>query len=345
MPNMTRSTTCAGLALAAAVAVGTPATAQQSVEEFYAGRTVDFIIGYSPGGTYDRYARLVARFLGDHIPGNPDIVPRNMPGASSRTAASYVFNVAPRDGSVLLTADQSLSVAAAMGDDSLQLNPAEFGYIGNPVIDNNVTVTWHTSGVETIDDARERSITVGATGGSTSSQYPTIMNAVLGTQFDIIIGYPGGNEINFAMENGEVDARGSWNWVGVKATRPDWIEENLINVLVQIGLEKDPDLMHVPLLMDLAETEEDETMFRLLSSPTTIGRPVLTTPGVPEDRMQALRDAFDAMIEDPAFLAAAEAENLDIRPVSGARLQEIVEDIMATPPEVGARLGQFILAD
>jgi tripartite-type tricarboxylate transporter receptor subunit TctC len=330
----------AGAALFAAAP--TFVSAQESVEEFYTGKTIDMIIGYSPGGTYDRYARLVARFLGEHIPGNPDIIPQNMPGASGRSAAAYIYNVAPKDGTVLGTADQSMAVSQAIGDPSLNLDVSQFAFIGNPVIDNNVLVTWHESGVETIEDARNKPVTVGATGGSTSSQYPTIMNSVLGTQFEIITGYPGGNEVNYAMENGEVDGRGSWNWVGVKSTQPQWVEDGLINVIVQIGLHKDPDLQDVPLLMELAETEEDAAMLRMLSAPTTIGRPIFTTPGVPEERVEALRDAFAAMIEDPAFLEAAAAENLDIRPVLGAELQQIVTDIIATPPAVGQRLAEYI---
>jgi tripartite-type tricarboxylate transporter receptor subunit TctC len=313
----------------------------QSVEEFYKGKTISMVIGYSPGGGYDTYARLVARFMGDHIPGKPQIVPRNMPGASSRVAAAFVYNVAPKDGTTLATGDQSLSVAQVMGE-KLQFDTTKFIYIGNPSAENNTTVTWHTSPVKTIDDAKKIEVPVGATGGSTSSQYPRAMNAVLGTKFKVILGYPGGNDINLAMERGEVSGRGSNSWASWKATRPEWLKDKKINILVQIGLNESPDLPDVPLLMDLATNEEDRAVLKLLSSPSAIGRPIFTTPGVPEDRVKALRAAFQATIKDPAFIEEAKKAQLDLEPVSGEELQKIVSDIVATPEPIAKRLAEII---
>jgi tripartite-type tricarboxylate transporter receptor subunit TctC len=321
---------------------GAGALAQQSVEDFYKGKTISMVIGYSPGGGYDTYARLVARYMGEHIPGKPQIVPRNMPGGSSRTAAAYIYNVAPKDGTVLGTADQSLALAQALGE-KLQFDVTKFIFIGNPSAENNTTVTWHTSGVATIDDARRTEVPVGATGGSTSSQYPKAMNAILGTKFKIITGYPGGNDINLAMERGEVSGRGSNSWASWKGTRPDWLRDKKINILVQIGLTKAPDLQDVPLLADLAEKPEDKAVLRLLSAPSAIGRPIFTTPGVPEDRVKALRAAFDQTIRDPGFLAEAQKAGLELDPVSGSELQKIVEEIAATPKEVSERLASIIL--
>lgn len=318
------------------------ALSQQAVEEFYRGRKIDLVIGYSPGGTYDLYARLVARHLGRHIPGKPLIVPRNMPGAGSRTAATFVASIAPRDGSVLATADQSLALQQAAGDNRIKFDTTKFIYIGNPNVENNTTVTWHASGVKTIEDAKRRTVTMGATGGSTSSQYPKAMNALLGTKFKIILGYPGGNDINLAMERGEVDGRGSNSWASWKATRPHWLAENKINILVQIGLKKAPDLPGVPLLMDLAENPDDRALLRLLSGSTQIGRPIFTTPEVPAERVAALRTAFDAMLRDPAFLQEAKKENFDIDPVSGEALQKLVGEIAATPKAQGERLRKII---
>ena len=318
------------------------ASAQQSVEEFYRGRKIDLVIGYSPGGTYDLYARLVARHLGRHIPGRPLIVPRNMPGAGSRTAATWVYNIAPRDGTVLATADQSLSLQQAAGDARIQFDTTKFIYIGNPNIENNTTATWHASGVKTIEDARRREVIMGATGGSTSSQYPKAMNALLGTKFKIILGYPGGNDINLAMERGEVDGRGSNSWASWKATRPHWLAEKKINILVQIGLKKAPDLPDVPLLMELGRNIGDRALLRLLSGSTQIGRPIFTTPDVPAERVAALRAAFDAMVRDPAFLNEAKRENFDIDPVSGEALQKLVGEIVAMPKAQGERLRRII---
>ena len=318
------------------------AYAQQTVADFYKGKTVSLIIGYSSGGGYDAYARLVARHLGNHIPGNPKVVPRNMPGASSRAAAAHVYSVAPKNGTVLATADQSLALAQAMGDAAIRFDTTKFNWIGNPDAENNTTVSWHTTGVTTIEDAKKIELPVGATGGSTSSQYPRVMNALLGTKFKVVLGYPGGNDINLAMERGEVGGRGSNSWASWKATRPDWLRDKKINILVQIGLAKEPDLPDVPLLMDLGSNPDDRTLLRLLSSPVAIGRPIFTTPDVPIERVKALRDAFDATMRNPAFLADAMKANLEISPVSGEQLQKIVADIVATPKPLGQRLAKII---
>ena len=318
------------------------ASAQQSVADFYRGKKIDLIIGYSPGGTYDLYARLVARHLGKHIPGNPAIVPRNMPGAGSRTAVTWIANIAPRDGTVLATADQSLSLEQAAGDPRIKFDTTKLIYIGNPNVENNTTTTWYTSGIKTIDDAKRRVVTMGATGGSTSSQYPKAMNALLGTQFKIILGYPGGNDINLAMERGEVDGRGSNSWASWKATRPHWLAEKKINILVQIGLKKASDLPDVPLLMDLGANADDQALLRLLSASTEIGRPIFTAPDVPTDRVAALRAAFAAMLHDQAFLDEAKRLNFDIEPVSGETMQKLVAEIVGMPKPQAERLKKII---
>jgi tripartite-type tricarboxylate transporter receptor subunit TctC len=318
------------------------AWSQQAVEDFYRGKKIDLIIGYSSGGTYDLYARLVARHLGRHIPGQPLIVPRNMPGAGSRTAATWVATIAPRDGTVLATADQSLALQQAAGDKRIAFDATKFVYVGNPNVENNTTATWHTSGVKTIEDAKRREVAVGATGGSTSSQYPKAMNALLGTRFKIILGYPGGNDINLAMERGEVDGRGSNSWASWKATRPQWLAENMINILVQIGFKKAPDLPNVPLLIELGENAEDRALLRWLSASTQIGRPIFTTPDVPAERVAALRAAFDAMIRDPAFLDDARKAHFELDPVPGVAMQKLIAEIVGMPRAQGERLRKII---
>src|SRR5262245_21324833 len=314
------------------------AVAQQSVEDFYRGKKIDLIIGYSSGGTYNLYARLVARHLGHYIPGKPLIVPRNMPGAGSRAAATWVYSVAPRDGTVLAIADQSLSLQQAAGDKRLNFDTTKFLYIGNPHSENNTTAAWHASGIKTLDDAKRREVTVGATGGSTSSQYPKAMNALLGTKFKIILGYPGGNDINLAMERGEVDVRGSNSWASWKATRAHWLAEKKINILVQIGLKKAADLPDVPLLMELGTNPADRDLCRLLSSSTHIGRPIFTTPDVPAERVKVLRVAFEAMVRDPVFLEHAKKDGFDIDPVSGEALQKLISEIASIPASQSERL-------
>lgn len=318
------------------------AVAQQSVEDFYRGKKIDLIIGYSPGGTYDLYARLVARHLGEFIPGKPLIIPRNMPGAGSRAAANWIFNVAPKDGTVLATADQSLALQQAAGDKRLSFDTTKFIYIGNPNIENNVTASWYKSGIKTIDDAKKREVTAGATGGSTSSQYPKAMNALIGTRFKIVLGYPGGNDVNLALERGEVEVRGSNSWTSFKTTRPDWIAEKKVNILVQIGLAKAPDLPDVPLLMDLGTNDEDKQLLRVMSASTALGRPIFTTPGVPAERVAALRKAFETMVRDPAFIEDAKRGKFDVDPSSGEAMQKVVTDMVVIPKAQSERLQKII---
>ncbi len=331
-----------GLLVAAMCVAAGSARAQSSVEAFYRGKTIDLIIGLSPGGGYDLYARLIARYMGDRIPGKPRITPRNMPGAGSRVAINTLYNLAAKDGLTLATADQAMAVQQAVGEPGIHFDAGKFGWIGNPIVDNNVVVTWHTSGVRTIADAREREIAIGATGYNTSSQYPRALNAIAGTKFRVVLGYPGANEINLAMENGEMQGRGSNSWSSYKAQKPDWLRDHKINVLVQIGLTKEPDLPDAPLLIDLATNDVDRAALKLLSAPPTVGRPLFTTPGVPSERLAALRQAFDETMKDPAFLDEARRAGLDIDPVSGPALDNITRDILASPTEVTERLARII---
>lgn len=327
------------LASIAACAALLPApVAAQTVEEFYKGRSIDLVIGFSAGGAYDVYARVVAKHISNHIPGRPTIVARQMTGGGSRVAANFVYNVAPKDGSVIATVDQSLALGQAFGDTTIKFDAKAFGYIGNPITDNNTMAAWHASGLTRWEQAKERTVSYGATGPNTSAWYGMAMNALLGTKFRIITGYPGGNDVNLALERGEVEVRGSNLWSSWKGTRPQWIAEKKIIQLVQIGLAKSPELPDVPLLMDLPNNEADRAVMRLLSAPTAVGRPLFTPPGVPADRLAALRKAFDATMTDPAFIAEAKASQLDLNPMSGAQLQKVVEDIVSTPPAVVERL-------
>ena len=329
------------IGIAVACSLGALGAAKaQSVEEFYKGRTVEFVIGLSAGGGYDAYARLVARHMAAHIPGKPQIVAKQMTGGGSRVAANYGYNIAAKDGTVLVMPDQSLPLQQALGDPTVKFDSTKLNWIGNPIADNNTLSAWHTTGVTRWEQARERVMSLGATGPNTSAWYGMSMNAMLGTKFKIIMGYPGGNEINLALEKGEVDIRGSNSWSSWKVTRPDWVTEanKKLNVLVQIGLKRDPQLADVPLLMELPSDPNDRAALRLLSAPTTIGRPLFAPPNVPADRVKALRAAFDATMKDAAFVEEAKRAQLDLLPVSGEELQKIVDEIVATPPAVVERL-------
>ena len=327
--------------LAAGSFVGS-AHAQSAVETFYKGKILDLYIGFTSGGTYDTYSRLVAQFMGDHIPGKPKIVPKQMVGAGSRAAATHIFNIAPKDGTQLGTADQALAMQQVLNDPGIQFDANKFIWIGNPIADNNTMAAWTASGVTSIDEAKKREFVVGANGITASAQYPQAMNVLLGTKFKIITGYPGGTDINLAMQRGEVAIRGQNSWSSWKSQHMDWIKAKQITILVQIGLTKDKELPEVPLLMDLATTPDDRAALKLLSAPTAIGRPIFTTPGVPQERVEALRAAFNATMKDPAFLATAAKANMDLNPVSGEELQRIVAELFATPPSAVQRLKEIL---
>ena len=332
------------LALAMAVlalAHAAPAMAQPSVADFYRGKSIDLVIGYSTGGGYDAYARLVGRFIGAHIPGNPNIIPKQMVGGGTRIAAGWVYNVGPKDGTVLATADQSTPVQQAIGDPTIHFDAAKFNWIGNPTADNNTATSWHMSGVRTIEDARRIPIAFAGAGINISSQLAQALNTVAGTKFKIVLGYPGSNEMSLALERGEAGAMTN-TWASWKANTPDWIRDKKIHVLVQMGLTKMAELPDAPLLIDLAANELDRKALYLLSAAATLGRPLFTSPAVPPERVKALRDAFEATMKDPAFLDAAARAGLDINPVSGEMLQKVVVEAVASPKAVADRLAEII---
>jgi tripartite-type tricarboxylate transporter receptor subunit TctC len=316
-----------------------PARAQ-SVEDFYRGKTIDLYIGFTVGGGYDLYARLMGRFLGDHVPGKPRVVPKQMTGAGSRILIKYMLSVAPKDGAALATADQSMALEQVIGDAAAQYDASQFHWIGNPAADNNTTATWHTTGVRTVEDARRKELSIGATGANTSAQYPAVLNMVAGTKFKIILGYPGGADINLAMERGEVHGRNN-TWSSWKATKPAWLASGDLRVVAYEGPPQ-ADLPGVPTLQQLVKTEDDRAIVRLVAAGAQLGRPLATGPDVPADRVSALRAAFDAMVKDADFLKEAAALNFDVAPVRGEAMQKIVADVLATPKPLRERARPII---
>jgi tripartite-type tricarboxylate transporter receptor subunit TctC len=327
-------------------AVAAPgASRADAIADFYKGKQVSVYIGFTAGGGYDAYARLVAKHMGNYIPGNPVLIPKNMAGAGSRKVTGYIYSIAPKDGTSMATADQSQALQQAMEDPTIQFDVRRLTWIGNPNKDVNTLAVWHTSGIKTLDDAKVREVVVGATGANTSAQYPQALNFFVGTKFRIINGYPGGNDINLAMEREEVMGRGSNAWASWKGTRPDWLRDGKIVILAQIGLAKAPDLPDVPLMMELGGNAEDRAALKLLSAATEVGRPLYSTPDVPAARVTALRAAFDATMTDPKFVADAQQAKLDLDPVPGARLQEVVTEMLATPRPVVRRLIEALAED
>ena len=310
------------------------------VEDFYRGKTMQFVIRTTPGGDYDSYSRLLARHMGKYIPGRPNITPVNMPGGGGIVAANHVGQVAPKDGTVLTMVSQGLPVDQALGmSPSLRVDLRQFHWIGNVVNANQLLVVWHTSKTQTLEDAKKRVTQIGATGaGSASVQMPAFMNNVLGTKFKIVTGYPGGQDVDLAMEREEVEGRGTNTYTGYMASKPRYIPEKLIIPLVQVGAAKEPALPDVPLLLDLPVPAQDRPMLDFLSKAVTVGRPVATTPGVPAERVAALRKAFDLTLRDKDFIAEAAKEGAEIRPMTGEVLAQVVKDLIEAPQSVRERM-------
>ncbi len=322
---------------------GVPCAAQaQGVGEFYRDKTLSMVAGTTPGNDYDFRARIVAKYISKHIPGNPVVIARNMPGGGGIVAANWLMKIAPRDGTALLTMMQALTVSQAVGVANIQYDVREFNWIGNTIDSPNVVNTWHTSDVRSVEDATQREVILGATAGSYAVVYPPVMNALLGTKFKIVTGYPGGNEVNLAMERGEVQGRGANSWASWKSTKPDWVADKKIIVLTQVALKRDPDLQDIPLLMELGKTEFDRKVLRFLSADTAISRAIVTTPGVPPERVSTLRRAFDATMKDPEFLAEAAKTKMDIAASTGEDSQAVATSLVNTEKEVVMRAKELM---
>jgi tripartite-type tricarboxylate transporter receptor subunit TctC len=312
------------------------------VADFYKGKTVTIVIGYAAGG-FDLYARMLGRFLGNHIPGHPSIIAQNKPGAGSRAAANWLYNIAPRDGTVIATLSQTTPVDQALSQPDIQFDARKFNWIGNMVVVNNILFVNASTGVTTLADATGKPLAIGATGASSPSiLYPQVSNNLLGTKFKIVAGYPGSADVNLAMERHEVDGHGSNSWASVKSERPDWVTNHVVNVLFQVGLKREADLPDVPLWSELAQNGEQRQVLDALSSFIAVGRPFLTAPQVPAERVAALRQAFDDTMRDPAFVAAARQANMYLNPLGGEELQGVVERTIDEPPTVIDKLKRAI---
>ena len=329
-----------GAALLSATICGAGLAQADAVADFYRGKQVRVIVRTTPGTDYDQYSRLIARYMGKYIPGNPSMVVVNMTGGGGIIAANYMAQVAPHDGTVIGIVSQGLAADQALGmSPQLKANLREFNWLANVNYSNQLLAVWHTSATKTLEGAKHRVTTIGTTGaGSASVQYPAFYNHVLGTRFKIVFGYPGGAHIDLAMERGEVEGRGTNPYSSYMATHPEWIPKKLLNVLVQAGVEKEPELLNVPNILDLDVKPEDKPLLRFMANASTVGRPLAATPGVPADRVAALRAAFVAMTKDPEFIAAAAKEKLDVRPQSGQAIADIVAGIIDSPADIRERM-------
>jgi tripartite-type tricarboxylate transporter receptor subunit TctC len=329
------------LLLIGALALWSAAARADAVEDFYKGRTLTVYIASGPGGGYDAYGRLLAQYIVAHLPGHPQSVASNMTGAGGRTLANFLYNKAPKDGTAIgilqapLIMDPVLYGKDAQG---VLYDPLKFAWIGSLDQFTPIAVVMNTFGVKTLDQAKGKEIKFGSSGGDVSERlYANILNTMLGTDFIAVPGYSGSSEIALAMDRGEIPAFVGWYWAGMKRTKPEWLEKNLITVLVQFGITPNPEIK-APFILDLLKNPDDKQVVRTAIAQLAMARPFTAPPNTPPDRVAALRAAFDATIKDPAFLADAKQQQLDITPYSGAQIDALMKDIYATPPELVARV-------
>jgi len=324
--------------------------AQDAVSEFYKGRQITVIVGSTAGGGYDIYARLLARHMPTHIPGHPAMVVSNMAGAGSNAAAAYVYNVAPKDGTVIAALQNSAVLDALLdallGDTRrLRHDATRFIHLGSATVDHYVCISRADAAARTFKDVLERELVIGASQPGTSTRdYPAMLNNMTGSRLRLVSGYPGTREIALAIEKDEVKGLCGFSWSSLKAQRPDWLRSGFIRVLVQEHDKGHPDInaMGVPLAVDFARTPDNRRVMELVYSSETFGRPYMMAPGVPTDRVAALRAAFMETMRDPDLLAEAHRLDIEIDPISGEELQALAEKIFTTPPAVVERAKQAL---
>lgn len=321
------------IALVLALAANARADA---VADFYRGRSITLTVGYSAGGGYDAYGRVLARHLSKHIPGRPSVIVQNMPGAGSLRAANFLYNVAPKDGTAIGHFSRGMAMEPLIGTSATQFDARRFAWLGSGTDEVSICTTWHTSAVKTWNDMLTIPFTVGGEGsGSDPDIFSAVMRNAFGVKLKLVSGYPGSAEVALAIERGEVDGRCGWSWDSIKSTRPDWLRERKINLLAVFSPEKAADIpAEVPLVGDLATSDEQRQVLRVHLAGQPLGRPFFTSPGVPHDRKAALRAAFDATLKDPDFIAETGKAKLEINPTSGAEIDRLLADIYATPRDV-----------
>jgi predicted outer membrane repeat protein len=327
--------------IAAAIAAAPPAARAQSADEFFRTASLSMYVGSGSGGGYDAIARLVARHMSRYLPGNPTFVIRNMPAAAGVQSANFIYNSAPRDGSAILAAQNASLMLPLYDSPVAHFDPRKFEWIGSTDKQQAVCVTWITSPIKTLEDARKREVPVAATGVSAGPGiFPKILNALFGTKFKVISGYDTGS-MRLALEKGEVEGICGLAWQTYKAVSFDWIEGRKLNVLVQLGLTKNPDLPDVPLGLDLLKNPDDRSVLELIVLVQEFGRPFLAPPGVPAERMAAYRRAFAAVLKDPEFRAESARQRMGIDPLDDREIGALLARAFAAPKPIRDRAAVF----
>jgi tripartite-type tricarboxylate transporter receptor subunit TctC len=333
-------TALVGAALTIALASPAPA---QSVEEFYKGKTINLVIGYSVGGGYDLYGRLLARHIGKHIPGRPNIVPQNLTGAGSLRAAQFIYSVAPKDGTAFGTFGRTIATTPLLTPASAQFDGTKFTWLGSITNEVSTCVTWHTAPVKSWNDVLTKEVAMGGEGpGADPDVYTLLYKNVFGAKMKLITGYHGTNDTTLAMERGEVDGLCGLSWSTLKSRHQQWMNERKINILIQAALKKQPELANVPLAIELTKDREQLQILKLFLISQEMARPFAAPPSIPDDRKAALVAAFEATMKDPEFLAEAQKLNMDVNPLGGKTIDGLLAELYATPRAVIEKAAQAI---
>jgi tripartite-type tricarboxylate transporter receptor subunit TctC len=330
-----------GAACSIALAAASISAGAAGVEDFYKGKTVSMLIGYSVGGGYDLYGRLVARHMSKHIPGKPTIVPQNLTGAGSLRAAAFLYSAAPKDGSVIATFGRTIATAPLLMPTNTPFDATKLNWLGSVTNEVSLCLTWGASPVKTWQDVLEKPITMGGEGaGADPDVYALIYKNVFGAKWKLVTGYHGTNDIMLAMERGEVDGLCGVSWSTLRSRRPEWLAEKKINIINQAALKKQPELPDVPLALDLTQDREKLQMIKLFLDSQEMARPFAAPPGIPADRKAALIAAFEQTMRDPEFLSEAGKQSMDVNPLSAKAMDELVAELYATPKPVVEKAAQ-----
>lgn len=314
----------------------------QSLDAFYKSTPVKMLVASGSGGGYDTYTRVLGRHFGRHLPGQPNVIVQNMPGASGLKATNYIANSAPKDGSMFLATYNAILIEPLVGGNAVQFDVLGLTMVGSISKVQNLCVMWNTSSIKRIEDAMERQVVVAATGATgNAATLPRLLNDIVGTKFKVVMGYST-SESRLAVERGEAEGICGYSYGTLVASNPDWILNKKVRILIQNGMKPHPKLPDVPLTYSKIKTESGKAMFRLYTASEEIGRPYVAPPGLPEDRTQALRRAFDATLRDAAFLADAEKTNLEVDPLTGEEMHSLLREVYATDKTVVAQVRDLV---
>lgn len=331
--------TIALAALMTVAATSVRAADVQPVADFYKGKIIKFVMSAGEGGGYGTYVNAITPYMQKYIPGNPKIIVQHMQGAGGLVAANNLYNVLPRDGSVFaLIHRAAVSTAALFDRQNIRFDPTRFGWIGSMNEERSLCAVWHTAPVKTFADLQKTPITMSGLGpGGDTDVYTNLLNNVFGTKMKLVTGYNSGGAMDLAIERGEVDGRCGWSWSTLISTKASWVTEKKVIFLVQLALEKQPELPDVPLVMDFAKTDEQRQILEIALAPQLMGRPLLTPPEIPAERLAALRAAFIASMQDPQFIEDAKRQNLEVSMITGERLETMIKHLFAMPKPIIAK--------